>query len=267
MAAVTICSDFGAPKIKSDTVSTVSPSTCQSLSHVQLFATLWTVACQTPLSMGILQARILVAMPSSPAPWGLPKHYFSLLDFFLGFCFSAPLYLLSTQGWLFNLWDPEENEEWDLAGSGDVYLPFLWASCPREFDLGIRVPWVLKAGWPRRPCSGVHWTNWGRATTPPHMWDTMGTGLLDPDCPCAGTQARADQQWSLAIQHAGVGRLEGLWSQDLEKGRQSHSPKGGREANPTWAEAPGLLGLLHCPSGLHFQDKSVRNLRKTAAKP
>ena len=26
MAAVTICSDFGAPKIKSDTVSTVSPS-------------------------------------------------------------------------------------------------------------------------------------------------------------------------------------------------------------------------------------------------
>ena len=26
MAAITICSDFGAPKIKSDTVSTVSPS-------------------------------------------------------------------------------------------------------------------------------------------------------------------------------------------------------------------------------------------------
>ena len=26
MAAVTICSDFGAPKIKSDTVTTVSPS-------------------------------------------------------------------------------------------------------------------------------------------------------------------------------------------------------------------------------------------------
>ena len=26
MAAITICSDFGAPQIKSDTVSTVSPS-------------------------------------------------------------------------------------------------------------------------------------------------------------------------------------------------------------------------------------------------
>ena len=36
-------------------------------SHVQLFATLWTVAHQTPLSMWFLQARILewVAMPSS----------------------------------------------------------------------------------------------------------------------------------------------------------------------------------------------------------
>ena len=39
----------------------------KSLSHVQLFATLWTVPRQAPLSMGILQARILewVAMPSS----------------------------------------------------------------------------------------------------------------------------------------------------------------------------------------------------------
>ena len=36
-------------------------------SHVKLFTTLWTVARQAPLSMGILQARILewAAMPSS----------------------------------------------------------------------------------------------------------------------------------------------------------------------------------------------------------
>ena len=36
-------------------------------SHVQLFATLWTVAEQAPLSVGILQARRLewIAMPSS----------------------------------------------------------------------------------------------------------------------------------------------------------------------------------------------------------
>ena len=36
-----------------------------SLSRVRLFATTWTLALQAPLSMGILQARILVAMPSS----------------------------------------------------------------------------------------------------------------------------------------------------------------------------------------------------------
>ena len=37
------------------------------LSHVQLFVTLWTIARQAPLSMGILQARILewVSMSSS----------------------------------------------------------------------------------------------------------------------------------------------------------------------------------------------------------
>ena len=35
-------------------------------SHVRLFVTLWTVACQAPLSMGILQAILeWVAMPSS----------------------------------------------------------------------------------------------------------------------------------------------------------------------------------------------------------
>ena len=51
-----------------------------SLSRVRLFVTPWTVARQTPLSMGILQARILewVAMPSSrgssrpkDSNWGL----------------------------------------------------------------------------------------------------------------------------------------------------------------------------------------------------
>ena len=31
----------------------------QSLGDVRLFATSWTIACQAPLSMGILQARIL----------------------------------------------------------------------------------------------------------------------------------------------------------------------------------------------------------------
>ena len=47
----------------------------QSLSRVQLFETPWTVAYQAPLSIGILQARILewVAMPSSRAS-SRPRH-------------------------------------------------------------------------------------------------------------------------------------------------------------------------------------------------
>ena len=38
----------------------------KSLSRVRLFATLWTVAHQAPPSMGILQARILEWVASSP---------------------------------------------------------------------------------------------------------------------------------------------------------------------------------------------------------
>ena len=36
--------------------------------HVHLFATPWTVACQAPLSVGVLQARIWSGLPSPPPP-------------------------------------------------------------------------------------------------------------------------------------------------------------------------------------------------------
>ena len=48
--------------------STVLMLCCaKSLSHVQLFVTPWTVPCQAPMSMALLQARVLewVVMPSS----------------------------------------------------------------------------------------------------------------------------------------------------------------------------------------------------------
>jgi len=44
---------------------------CSVVSRVWLFATPWTVACQAPLSMGILQARILEWLPYPP-PGYLP---------------------------------------------------------------------------------------------------------------------------------------------------------------------------------------------------
>ena len=55
--------------LNSETTETLASSKilccAQLLSHVQLFATPWTIACQAPLSMGILQARTLewVVMP------------------------------------------------------------------------------------------------------------------------------------------------------------------------------------------------------------
>ena len=43
----------------------------KSLSHVQLHVTPWTVACQAPLSMGILQPRYWSGLPCPP-PGDLP---------------------------------------------------------------------------------------------------------------------------------------------------------------------------------------------------
>ena len=44
---------------------------CQLLSHVQLFATPWTVAHQAPLSMGFLRQEPWSGLPCPP-PWDLP---------------------------------------------------------------------------------------------------------------------------------------------------------------------------------------------------
>ena len=52
--------------------SKVNQLCAQSLSCVQLFATPWTLAHQAPLSMGILQARILKWWPC-PSPGDLPN--------------------------------------------------------------------------------------------------------------------------------------------------------------------------------------------------
>ena len=53
-------------------------SSVQSLSHVWLFVTLWTVDCQTFLSMGIFQARILEWV-AFPTPGDLPDPGIKLL--------------------------------------------------------------------------------------------------------------------------------------------------------------------------------------------
>ena len=44
----------------------------QLLSHVRLFATSWTVACQAPLSIGFSRQESWSGLPF-PMPWNLPK--------------------------------------------------------------------------------------------------------------------------------------------------------------------------------------------------
>ena len=71
-----------------------------SLSHVELFATPWPAACQVPLSVGILQAKILewVAMPSSrgSSDPGIKPTVSCIADrlFTISATQKAPVYLL-----------------------------------------------------------------------------------------------------------------------------------------------------------------------------
>ena len=50
----------------------VSVSWCYSLSHVQLFVTPWSVACQAPLSMGLSRQEYWSRLPF-PSPGDLPN--------------------------------------------------------------------------------------------------------------------------------------------------------------------------------------------------
>ena len=75
-----LCS-WNAMKTKDHQILQLKCQWCAVLSCIWLFATPWTVAHQAPLSMGILQARILewVAMPSSrgssqPRVWTQVSH-------------------------------------------------------------------------------------------------------------------------------------------------------------------------------------------------
>ena len=52
--------------------SSLSKEKCQSLSHIRLFATLWTIAHQAPLSMGFSRQECWSGLPFPP-PGNLPN--------------------------------------------------------------------------------------------------------------------------------------------------------------------------------------------------
>ena len=65
MAAITICSDFGAPKIKSDTVSTVSPSISLNGGKISLLDSVYTLLPVLEVLEGSLQVLYTLSTESS----------------------------------------------------------------------------------------------------------------------------------------------------------------------------------------------------------
>ena len=102
----------------------------KSLSCVWLFATPWTVAHQAPLSMGILQARILewVAMPSSRGS-SQPRDWIQVS------CIA---------GWFFTVRATREAQ--DIVGTSRINVGS-WGGAPRMVLMTSLQAWVWWAGW------------------------------------------------------------------------------------------------------------------------
>ena len=85
MAAVTICSDFGAQE-NSLSLCSFFPHLFAMKCHVWLFATPWTVAHQATLTMGFCRQEYWSGLPF-PSPGDLPNVVFFFLspDFFIFF--------------------------------------------------------------------------------------------------------------------------------------------------------------------------------------
>ena len=123
------------------------------LSHVQLFATPWTIACQAPLSMGILQGRMLrwVAMPSSRgSSWLRDSTLYSLCNVLIFLCLwkfsllSTLLYLILTYAFilLFSKYPCHYWVSWAFLVAQTVRNP------PALWRPGFN-PWVGKIPWRR----------------------------------------------------------------------------------------------------------------------
>ena len=105
-----------------------SESESQPFSHVQLFATPWAVARQAPLSMGILQARILewATMPSSRgSSWPRDRTQVSLIA---GRFFTREAHSRSLLFFYFKHW---------------VSLVAQWVKNPPA----MRETWIWSLGW------------------------------------------------------------------------------------------------------------------------
>ena len=126
------------------------------LSHVWLFVIPWTVACQAPLYMGILQARILewVVMPSPsedlPIPGNEPTTLTLQVDSLLSEGWNGMIAVQNGQG---NDGLKQPSLRWLLNAPENqcLYYPFLW----HHLNCNLRHP-HLQGEWNMsRACSST----------------------------------------------------------------------------------------------------------------
>ena len=117
-------------------LSTCAVLAYQSLSHVQLFVTPWTVACQAPLFVGILHAKILKWMPCSP-PGDL-----STQEFNPGLLLYSQIHYRLWASWLAqtvkNLPALQETHIWSLGWEN----PLEKGMATHSSILACRIPWT-----------------------------------------------------------------------------------------------------------------------------
>ena len=93
MASITICSDFGAPKIKSATVSTVSPSICHEVMGPDaMILVFWMLSFKPTFSLSFTFIKRLFSSSSLSATKVVSSSYLRLLIFLLAILIPACVY-------------------------------------------------------------------------------------------------------------------------------------------------------------------------------
>ena len=123
----------------------------QSLSHVQLFVTPWTVARQALLSMGFSRQQYWSGLPR-PSPGDLPHPVVRPASLALagGFFTTEPL-RKSLQNW-----NPQQMEDVSILYSGEAHQEVTWGQIKgtrkAHQEIGHLRPWSLSATQPLNHC-------------------------------------------------------------------------------------------------------------------
>ena len=171
-------------------------------SHVRLFATLWTVACQAPLSMGFCRQEYWSGLPC-PSPGNLPYPVIEPRSLIISCTGNqVPLAPLGNNGFKIcageDSWEsldskeikpvnPKGNQSWIFIGRTDAEAeaPILWPP-----DVKHHLIWKRPCCWARLRARGEEddrgWDGWMASPG-----DTEGQGSLACCSPCGHKESDA----------------------------------------------------------------------------